>query len=68
MPTIFAAKSRDADGPNQIYIWRKKSQKRFGGSGIGVAGMACGMLILIQLFIVVGAVAFVYQNLASIRK
>ncbi|KAJ7770758.1 WD40-repeat-containing domain protein [Mycena metata] len=69
IPTIFAAKSRDTDGPNQIYIWRKKSQRRFGGSGIGVAGMVCGMLVFIQLLIVVAAVAFVYQNfLASIRK
>ncbi|KAJ7731657.1 hypothetical protein B0H16DRAFT_1733225 [Mycena metata] len=69
VPTIFAAKSRDTDGPNQIYIWRKKSHRRFAESGIGVAGMVCGMLVFIQLFIVVAAVAFVYQNfLASIRK
>ncbi|KAJ7450347.1 WD40-repeat-containing domain protein [Mycena latifolia] len=47
--TIFAAKSRDLGGSNKIFIWRKKSKKRFG-----------------VLFFVVAAVAFVYQNLATV--
>ncbi|KAJ6529252.1 WD40-repeat-containing domain protein [Mycena capillaripes] len=45
--TIFAAKSRDLVGSNEIFIWREKSKKR--------------------LFFVVVAVAFVYQNIATIR-
>ncbi|KAJ6606239.1 WD40-repeat-containing domain protein [Mycena vulgaris] len=56
--TIFAAKSRDLAGSNEIFIWRKKGKKR-----LGAAGIACGMLIFLQLFIVVAAVAFVYQNI-----
>ncbi|KAJ7776663.1 hypothetical protein B0H14DRAFT_2631674 [Mycena olivaceomarginata] len=34
--TIFAARSRDLVGSNKIFVWRKKSKKRF-----GVVGIAC---------------------------
>jgi hypothetical protein len=61
--TIFAAKSRDLVGSNEIFVWRKKSKKRF-----GVVGVACGILIFLQLFFVVAAVvvAFGYQNSVKI--
>ncbi|KAJ7256867.1 WD40-repeat-containing domain protein [Mycena haematopus] len=63
VPTIFAAKSRDLVGMNDIFVWRRqKTQRRF-----GVASMACGMLIFLQLFFIVAAVAFVFQNLAILR-
>ncbi|KAJ7775907.1 hypothetical protein DFH07DRAFT_766851 [Mycena maculata] len=32
--TIFAAKSRDLGGSNEILVWRQKSKKRFGAAGI----------------------------------
>ncbi|KAJ6476558.1 WD40-repeat-containing domain protein [Mycena vulgaris] len=60
--TIFAAKSRDLVGTNKIFVWRKKSKKRFSGSGID------GLLIVIQLVIVGAALAFAYQNLATVRN
>ncbi|KAJ7119411.1 hypothetical protein C8R44DRAFT_877844 [Mycena epipterygia] len=60
--TIFVAKSRDLVGTNKIFVWRKKSKKRFGGSGID------GLLIVIQLVIVGAALAFAYQNLATVRN
>ncbi|KAF8146423.1 WD40-repeat-containing domain protein [Mycena galopus ATCC 62051] len=58
--TIFAAKSRNLVGSNEIFIWRKKSKKWF-----GAAGIACGMLIFVQLFFMVAAVVIVYRNLAA---
>ncbi|KAJ6459693.1 hypothetical protein DFH09DRAFT_1115111 [Mycena vulgaris] len=54
--------SRDLVRTNEIFLWRKKSKKRFGGSGID------GLLIVIQLVIVGAALAFAYQNLATVRN
>ncbi|KAF8170875.1 hypothetical protein K438DRAFT_1773549 [Mycena galopus ATCC 62051] len=59
--TIFAAKLPDLVGLNDIVVWRRKSQQQFGGGGIGC------IRILIQLLCVVSAVAFMYQNLNTIR-
>jgi hypothetical protein len=62
--TILIAKSRDLVGSNKIFVWRKKkSKKRF-----GVVGIACGILIFLQLFFVVAAVVVVfgYQNSVKI--
>ncbi|KAJ7763357.1 WD40-repeat-containing domain protein [Mycena metata] len=54
---IFAAKSRDLVGTNEIFVWRKKSKQRF-----AIVGIAWGMLIFLQLFVVAAGLTFMYQN------
>jgi hypothetical protein len=60
--TIFAARSRDLVGSNEIFVWRKKSKKRF-----GVVGIACGMFIFLQLFFVVAAVVVAFGFQRSVK-
>ncbi|KAJ7711646.1 WD40-repeat-containing domain protein [Mycena metata] len=60
--TIFAAKSRDLAGPNEIFVWRKKSK-----DGRSLANMVFGMFISLQLFFVAAAVVVVYRNFFTIR-
>ncbi|KAJ7768845.1 hypothetical protein B0H16DRAFT_1716047 [Mycena metata] len=57
---IFATKSRDLGGSNNIFVWRKKRQQR-----VGRVGTVC-MVVLIQLGVIMllAAVLFVYQKLA----
>ncbi|KAJ7744347.1 WD40-repeat-containing domain protein [Mycena metata] len=60
--TIFAAKSRNLAGPNEIFVWRKKSKH-----GHSLVNMVFGMFICLQLFFVAAAVVVVYRNFFTIR-
>ncbi|KAJ7049586.1 WD40-repeat-containing domain protein [Mycena amicta] len=56
--TIFAAKSRDIDGPNNIFVWRKKNKRR-----LGWVGIVCGLVAFQLCFLVVLAAAgFAYYK------
>ncbi|KAJ7057420.1 WD40-repeat-containing domain protein, partial [Mycena amicta] len=56
--TIFAAKSRDIDGPNNVFVWRKKNKRR-----LGWVGIVCGLVAFQLCFLVVLAAAgFAYYK------
>ncbi|KAJ7052868.1 hypothetical protein C8F01DRAFT_1331513 [Mycena amicta] len=58
LQTIFAAKSRDIDGPNNIFVWRKKNKRR-----LGWVGIVCGLVAFQLCFLVVLAAAgFAYYK------
>ncbi|KAJ7023198.1 hypothetical protein C8F04DRAFT_1193660 [Mycena alexandri] len=54
---IFAAKSRDLVGTNEIFVWRKKNKQRF-----AIVGIACGLLVFLQLFVLMAGMTFMYPN------
>ncbi|KAJ7079232.1 hypothetical protein B0H15DRAFT_804502 [Mycena belliarum] len=58
-PTIFAARSGDLVGNNNIWVWRKKRQQRF-GEGYTMWGLHA--LVLVALI-----ATFINQNFALIR-
>ncbi|KAJ7605666.1 WD40-repeat-containing domain protein [Mycena polygramma] len=57
VPTILAAKSRDVDAPNQIYVWRKLKKDEGRGTG-ALTKMWKGL----EVCMVVAALAFFWQN------
>ncbi|KAJ7036009.1 hypothetical protein C8F04DRAFT_1181782 [Mycena alexandri] len=59
---IFAAKSRDLVGTNKIFVWRKKNKQRF-----AIVGIACGLLVFLQLFVLMAGMTFMYQNVFATR-
>ncbi|KAJ7041704.1 hypothetical protein C8F04DRAFT_1252631 [Mycena alexandri] len=59
---IFAAKSRDLVGTNKIFVWRKKNNQRF-----AIVGIACGLLVFLQLFVLMAEMTFMYQNVFTTR-
>lgn len=54
--TIFAAKSRDLDGPNNISVWRKRDLRASGGT------ILYGILVFLQACFVAGVAIVVFFN------
>ncbi|KAJ7238889.1 WD40-repeat-containing domain protein [Mycena rebaudengoi] len=56
--TIFAAKSDNTHGTNDIHIFRRKIKT----ARLGGLSTLCGLLIFLQLFVLGVAMMFVYKN------
>ncbi|KAJ6626391.1 hypothetical protein B0H10DRAFT_1941947 [Mycena sp. CBHHK59/15] len=56
--TILAAKSREIGGPNEIFVWRKRTEKRR-----FTAGVSWSMMTIVHVVMVIATVAFLYQNM-----
>ncbi|KAF7300374.1 hypothetical protein HMN09_00920700 [Mycena chlorophos] len=54
--TIYAAKSRDLDGPNHISVWRKRPSRRF-----GAWGFLCGVVVTATLTTMILLAMVVHQ-------
>ncbi|KAJ7768723.1 hypothetical protein DFH07DRAFT_954616 [Mycena maculata] len=56
VPTIFLAKSGEDSGRNDIMIWRKTAEHRFG------SGLSETVIALFQVSMLLASLAFAYQN------
>ncbi|KAJ7668580.1 hypothetical protein DFH06DRAFT_1321821 [Mycena polygramma] len=64
VPTILAAKSRDVDAPNVIYVWRKKNKTRL----VGTVALSESWRIVEVGMVVLVIIAMFWQNIASMSS
>ncbi|KAJ7073087.1 WD40-repeat-containing domain protein [Mycena amicta] len=63
VPTIFAAKSRDIAGANEILVWGKNTNKRR-----LAATVIAGLNVFIKVLVLVAALAFAYERVGAASR
>lgn len=69
VPVIFAAKSRDVDGNNVVFVWKKNNDKHEKRKDERKQSTFAAILVIIFQVMMLGAtVAFVHQNFAGLLQ